>query len=213
MTRKILLVCGILSSLVYLSIDLAALLKYPGYDFFSQTISELSAIGAPSRSLVVALGDAYTVLIIAFGLGVWLSAGDKWALRAAGALLIAEAVFGAFWPPMHMRGAGVTLTDTLHIAWTAGWLVLTMAALGFARTALGKPFLYYTLATIALVILFGVLTGLQGPRIPQNLPTPWAGVTERIGIGAFLLWIVVLGVVLWPQPRLSAALQAAWRSR
>lgn len=199
--RRALLFCGILSSLLYLALDLAALLRYPGYDFFSQTISELSAIGAPSQSFIVLLGHGYTVLIIAFGLGIWLSAGDKRALRVAGALFVAEAAFGVFWPPMHMRGAGVTLTDTLHIVWTAGWLALTITALGFASTAFGKPFLYYTLATIAIMLLFGTLTGLQGSRIPENLPTPWAGVTERIAIGAFLLWIVIFASRLWPSQR------------
>lgn len=199
MARRALLVCGILSSLVYLSLDLAALLQYPGYDFTAQTISELSAIGAPSRSVIDALGAAYDVLIIAFGAGIWLSAGDKRALRVVGALLIAAAVFGSFWPPMHMRGAAVTLTDTLHIVWTAGWLLLTMVAMAFAGVTLGKRFLSYTIVTIVIVLLFGALTGLQGPRIPANLPTPWAGITERINIGAFLLWIVVLAVELWPR--------------
>lgn len=199
MVRKVLLACGIVSSLVYLSIDLAALLRYPGYDVFSQTISELSAIGAPSRSLVVALGAAYDVLLIAFGVGIWLSAGGKRALRVVGTLLIAAAVYGSFWPPMHPRGTAVTLTDTLHIVWTVGWLLLTMVAMGFAGVALGKRFLYYTIATIVIVLLFGALTGLQGPRIPAQLPTPWAGITERINIGAFLIWIVVLALELWPR--------------
>jgi hypothetical membrane protein len=199
MARKALLVCGILSSLVYLSLDLAALLNYPGYDFEAQTISELSAIGAPSRSVIVAIGAVYDVLLIAFGVGVWLSAGDKRTLRVVGALLIVAAVFGSFWPPMHMRGAGVTLTDRLHIAWTAGWLLLTMVAMGYAGIALGKRFFSYTIATIAIVLLFGALTGLQGPRIPENVPTPWVGITERINIGAFLLWIVVLAIALWPR--------------
>jgi Protein of unknown function (DUF998) len=204
MARKALLVCGILSSLVYLSLDLAALLKYPGYDFAAQTISELSAIGSPSRSVIVALGTAYDALLIAFGAGIWLSAGDKRSLRVVGALLIAAAVFGSFWPPMHMRGAAVTLTDKLHITWTAGWLILTMTAMGFAGAALGKRFLCYTIATVVVVLLFGVLTGLQGPRIPANLPTPWAGITERINIGAFLLWIVVLAIDLWPRKAQSS---------
>ena len=204
MARKVLLACGIVSSLVYLGNDLAALLRYPGYDFFSQTISELSAIGAPSRSLIVVLGMAYTVLVIAFGLGIWLSADGKHSLRVAAALLIAAAVFGSFWPPMHMRGAVFAHTDMLHIVWTAGWLLLTMVAMSLAGAALGKRFLYYTIVTIVVELLFGFLTGLQAPRIAADLPTPWAGLTERINIGAFLLWIVVLAVELWPrQPRPS----------
>jgi len=29
-----------------------------------------------------------------------------------------------------------------------------------------------------------------------NLPMPWAGVTERISIGGYLLWQVVLAIAL-----------------
>jgi hypothetical protein len=51
-------------------------------------------------------------------------------------------------------------------------------------------------ATLALLVAFGALTGLDGPRIAANLPTPWVGVWERINIGAFLFWVVVLAVAL-----------------
>ena len=80
---------------------------------------------------------------------------------------------------MLMRGASVTLTDTLHLVWTAGWLLVTMLAMGFAGAALGKRFLYYTIATIAIMLLFGALTGTQGGRIQSSLSTPWAGITEQ----------------------------------
>jgi hypothetical protein len=31
-----------------------------------------------------------------------------------------------------------------------------------------------------------------------SAPTPWLGVIERTMLGAFLLWMVVLAVALWP---------------
>ena len=65
MTRKALLVCGIVGSLVYLAADVLGTLAWEGYHYTSQTISELSAIGAPSRPLFVPLGLAYAVLAIA----------------------------------------------------------------------------------------------------------------------------------------------------
>jgi hypothetical protein len=37
---------------------------------------------------------------------------------------------------------------------------------------------------------------LDGPRIAANLPTPWVGLWERINIGVFLLWVVVLAIAL-----------------
>jgi hypothetical protein len=42
----------------------------------------------------------------------------------------------------------------------------------------------------------GYSSASHGPRIAANLPTPWVGVWERINIGAFLLWVVVLAVAL-----------------
>lgn len=197
--RRILLICGILSSLLYISRDLAALLSYPRYDFANQVISELSAIGVPSRGMDIAIGRAYGALIVLFGAGIWLSAGERRGLRITGALLVAASVYGAFWPPMHMRGAPMGLTDTLHIVWTAGWLALTLVAMGCAAAALGRRFRYYTVATVGVFLVFGALTGLQGARLGADLPTPGIGIYERVNIGAFLLWVVVLAIDLWPR--------------
>jgi hypothetical protein len=44
--------------------------------------------------------------------------------------------------------------------------------------------------------VFGVLTGLDAPRLAANLPTPWMGVWERINIFGYLLWIIVLAIIL-----------------
>jgi len=41
-----------------------------------------------------------------------------------------------------------------------------------------------------------VLTGLDAPNIPTNGPTPWIGVWERINIGIFMAWVMVLAIAL-----------------
>lgn len=180
---------------------MAALLSYPGYDVANQVISELSAIGVPSRGFDIAIGRVYGALTVLFGVGIWLSAGERRGLRVTGALLVAASIFGAFWPPMNMRGAPMQLTDTLHIVWSAVWLALTLVAMGCAAAALGRRFQYFTVATVGVFLLFGTLTGLQGARLAANLPTPGIGIYERINIGAFLLWVVVLAIDLWPVTR------------
>jgi hypothetical protein len=43
---------------------------------------------------------------------------------------------------------------------------------------------------------FGILTGIDAPRVQSNLPTPLAGIWERINIGVFLLWVSALSLVL-----------------
>ena len=49
--ERTLLVCGILSSLLYVAMTIFVAMQWEGYSSISQTISELSAIGAPTRSL------------------------------------------------------------------------------------------------------------------------------------------------------------------
>jgi len=71
MFRKALLVCGILSSLLYAAMTVVIAMQWESYSSWSQTISELSAIGAPTRSLWLPLGAVYTVLVTAFGWGIW----------------------------------------------------------------------------------------------------------------------------------------------
>lgn len=196
MLRKLLLICGILSSLLYVAMNVFVPLQWDGYSYASQTVSELSAIGAPTRLLWVSLGIVYTLLVAAFGWGIWISAGQNRPLRIVGVLLVVYGVIGLFWPPMHLRGTELTLTDTLHIVFTMATVLLMMLAIGFGAAAFDKRFRFYSIATMVILVLFGVLSGLDAPRIQENLPTPWVGVWERINISVFLLWVVVLAIVL-----------------
>src|SRR5688572_26737188 len=74
MLRKVLLLCGIFSSLVYIAADIVAARRYPGYIYTAQTVSEFSAIGAPTRPLWMIMVTLYTILLAAFGWGIWMSA-------------------------------------------------------------------------------------------------------------------------------------------
>jgi hypothetical protein len=50
---------------------------------------------------------------------------------------------------------------------------------------------------------FGVLAFMDGPRIAANEPTPWVGLTERICVGAYILWMFVLSGALLCTPGCS----------
>jgi uncharacterized protein DUF998 len=191
-----LLTCGILAPLLYIAMNVVIPMQWVGYSVASQTISELSAIGAPTRGLWVPFGFLYSALVAAFGCGIWVTARRSRALRVAGALVVFQGVFGLFWPPMHLRGGPLTLTDTLHIVWTAVTLLLMLVVMGFAAAALGKRFRLYTIATVAIWLVFGTLTSVDAPRLAANLATPYMGLWERINAGAYMLWVIVLAVAL-----------------
>jgi Protein of unknown function (DUF998) len=213
--RKALLVCGILSSLLYGA--MIGAIGSEGYSRMSQTPSELTAIGAPTRSLWMLLGAVYTVLVTAFGWGVWKSAGRDPALRIVGSLLVAYGSLGLLWPfaPMHERevlaAGGGTLSDTMHVVLASATVLLMFVAMGFAARAFGKRFRLYSLASIVVLVAFGALTFWDAPRVQANLPTPWIGLWERINISVFLLWVVVLATVLLRAERAGQDSQGAMR--
>lgn len=193
---QVLLFCGLLSTVWYVVINVYVPTQYPGYSLSSLTVSELSAIGAPTRKLWVILVAFYPLLFIAFGLGILQSAGASKALRAVGWLIIGYSIFNIYWPPMHQRGTETTLTDTLHIVWAAITVMLMIIMMLVGSLAFGRRFRIYTFFSIATHFLFGILTGLEAPNIPINGPTPWIGTWERINIGIFMLWVAILSVML-----------------
>jgi hypothetical protein len=204
MLRKILLGCGIVSSVLYVVTDVLGTLRYPGYSYADQTFSELTAQGAPTRPLMVALnGIPYGVLVAAFAGGVWASAGPKRAARITRAMLLGYAAFGVagglIFPmrPREALAAGEgTLRNTMHIPATAVMSLFIVLAMGFGATLLGKRFRYYSYGTIAILLVFGVLASLQAGQMAANEPTPWMGIEERINIYATMLWVAALAIGL-----------------
>jgi hypothetical protein len=204
MLRKILPGCGTVSSVLYVVTDVLGTLRYPGYSYADQTFSELTAQGAPTRPLMVALnGIPYGVLVAAFAGGVWASAGPKRAARITRAMLLGYAAFGVAGGlvfPMRPRealaaGEG-TLRNTMHIPATAVMSLFIVLAMGFGATLLEKRFRYYSYGTIAILLVFGVLASLQAGQMAANEPTPWMGIEERINIYATMLWVAALAIGL-----------------
>jgi hypothetical protein len=101
---------------------------------------------------------------------------------------------------MHQReflAAGdKSISDSMHIAFSIVTVLLMFLMITFGASSFGKRFRLYSLLTILLLLFFGGLTGIAGPKIEANLPTPWIGIWERICIGAYLLWVAVLAIEL-----------------
>lgn len=114
---KVLLICGIVAPLLFIITDVLASTLYAGYSFTNQAVSELFAIGAPTSHFVVPLFTLYSALLVAFTLGIWISAGRNHALRVMALMMIVSVANGlVLWNffPMHMRGAEMAFTDIMH---------------------------------------------------------------------------------------------------
>lgn len=200
MARKSLLLCGIVAMLWYVAINIIVPMQDPDYNIASQTVSELSAIDAGTRTLWVELCIFYSLLFIAFGLGIWLSANGNRKLKLVAAVILFDAIFGFFWPPMHQReilvAGGGTISDTLHIVWTFVHLALVLLMIGFGAASFGKAFRIFSVGVVVVFIVFGILTTKESLGLEAGLPTPYIGIWERINMGAYMLWVIVFAIGL-----------------
>lgn len=162
-------------------------------------MSELSAIGAPSRDFWTAMGYPYAALTLAFAIGVWRAAAGRLSLRIAAVLIGIFAVNGLIWglvAPMHMRGTGFTGTDTLHIAFAASAVALLLVFMIAGAAALGRGFRLFTAVAVIAMLAAGAVVSTAIPAIAAGEPTPWMGLVERVSVFAPMVWMGVFAVVL-----------------
>jgi hypothetical protein len=200
--RVVLLACGLLYAVLYPIVnDVVAATLYDGYSRIDQAVSELSATGAPTHAFLTAMGPVFSLILIGFGIGVWQSAYEKRSLRIAGALMIAHGAMGFLWmfAPMSKReviaAGGATSADTMHLVLSGATGLFVTAYVATTALAFGWIFRLFSAATIATALLFGFLSAQVG-KIHGGEPTPYMGLFERIGIGAWLLWVAVVAIGL-----------------
>ena len=207
---KVLYMLGLFSSLFYIAMHVFIPMLWDSYSVASQTISELSAVDAPTRPIYVVMVIVYLLLMIAFGCGVWKSAVQNRSLRITGLMIILNGIIGLFVPPMHQRevlaAGGGSLTDTFHMILGGTQVLLMLLVIGFGGRAFGKSFRNYSVVSMGILLVLAVLTGMDSPRISENMPTPFVGIWERIFIAVFVVWIMVLAMVLLKKDRTADAL-------
>ena len=203
-----LLGCGIAYPVGYVfANDVIAASRYPGYSRRNQAISELSAVGAPTRGFITGTLPVFTALAAAYGAGVWASAAGRRSLRAAGAVLLASGATSVAWLPFPMSSR-LDIASGKAASNDVGHLVLTgvtgaeiVALLGLGAAAFGPKFRAYSLASAAVVLGSGALTSRQAANLSRGKPTPAMGLYERASIGAWLQWMAALAVILLREKR------------
>ena len=200
---NLLLICGIAVAVVQIAGDMLATALYPGYSYVDQSVSELSAIGAPTRSFLVVVGVIYIALVVAFAVGVWKAAGSTRAMRVTAVLLAVFAFNALVWAffPMQQRGSEIAITDIGHIGGAILQIITMVLFIAFGSGADGRWFRIFSILMIAAILIAGGLAATQASLIGQGLPTPWLGLIERVSFYGPSLWIMTLAVVLLRERR------------
>ena len=205
-----LVLAGVVMFLLYLCMDVTATLLYGGYSYRDQTISELSAIGAPTRRFWIIMSIAYQVLLFAFAAGVLRASGRSSLLRIIAVLVIVWSLTNLLWwfGPMHRRevpdAAGGDWHDTLHLTIGGITSLLFFAIIGVGSFAFDKAFRWYSFGTLIIMLVFGALMNTHMKGVANDEPTPWLGVYERLAIEGAMLWLAVFSARLAWGPRAEA---------
>lgn len=204
---RVLVFASVLMFALYIFMDVTASLAYDGYSYKDQTISELSAVDAPTRAFWLVASVFYQLLSWAFAIGVLAVAGERRKLRIVGWLLVAFAASGFLWwfGPMHQRevlaAGGGDWRDTLHLVTGGISSIIFFTMIGVGAFIFGLRFRLYSFITIGLMLVFGLLMNTYVADVADNKATPWLGIYERIAIEGAMLWQAVFAAVLLAKMR------------
>ena len=211
--QKALLACGILASLTYVATDIFASLRYSGYSFSDQAISDLFAIGAPTSGIVVPLVTLSSALAAAFAFAVWAASGRSRTLQALSLMIFANAMnTPVLWNlfPMHMPDVPPTVADTIRVVLATNALVLLTVVFGIA--AFTGSFRTCSQATVLVLLLAAVFSVSYVTAVAAHQPTPGRGLAERLSQYGYQFWQAALAVVLLREGRQMMLLASAFKT-
>lgn len=194
---------GVVALVSYATAVVLAPAAYPGYDWLSQAVSDLSAVGAPSRGLWSQLAAPYdacsvvcptcaciyvserTVHTMAFRVGIYLFALMSW---------VSGIGYGMF--PLSEAGTGMgAFQDLMHVyVVTAAVVLLSIASLSTLIVAGLRSPAARSVGVWAAVALAMMLIGAIGQGV---VPPTLFGVVERFSVFAAVGFDAVLGLQLF----------------
>lgn len=201
-------ICGVLSLLSYLAMVIFSPLAYPGYDWMTMAVSELSAVGAPSRELAAQLNSLFgpcgivsvmAVCVAVAGcrtgklrLGVYCFAAMEWLCMVG---------YSCF--PWVSEADHLIFQNVMHLAITVLVVLLSIVSLVLIAVSARKENLR-SLGIWAGICLAAMLVGAVGTNaLPQSV----FGIFERLSTISAVVFNAVLGWYLFSGKLSTSAAQ------
>lgn len=188
---------GIVSLLSYMAMVVFSPLAYPGYDWMSMAVSDLSAEGAPSATLAARLnalfGPCALVSIMAVCVGV-AGCRSKWLKLGIYCFAAMEWVCNVGYEmfPWVNGAAASNPQNIMHFMVTILVVVLSIAALLLIAIGSGgrewKPIRLWAVICLAAMLI--------GPAGTALLPQAVFGLFERVGTFSVVVFNAILGIYL-----------------
>lgn len=191
-------ICGMISFLSYTAMVLFSPLAYPGYDWMTMAVSDLTAEGAPSLALATQLNSLFGPCALVSVMAVWATVSHK-----------KSKVFKSgicFWAAMEwICNVGYTMFPWLKDASNThpqniGHLVVTVLVVVFSLLGLililvgAKKEKFHSLSLWAAICLAAMLIGPVGTAF---LPKAVFGLFERFSTFSAVVFNMILGIYLY----------------
>ena len=194
---RILGILGMISLLSYTAMVVFSPLAYPGYDWLSMAVSDLSAEGAPSEELASQLnalfGPCGLVSIMAVCVGV---AGCKSNVMKLGIYFFAamEWVCGVGYDlfPWVSGAPASNPQNVMHLGVTVLVVVLSLTSLVLVAIGAGKG----QMKSLRIWAIFCLVAMMMGPIGTALFPKAVFGLFERFSTFSAVVFNAVLGIYL-----------------
>lgn len=192
---------GIVSLLSYTAAVVFAPLAYPGYNWMSQAVSDLSACDAPSKMLWNQLSSLYGVcgMISIMMVCVFIQGKLNKILRIGiylfGAMNWVSCIGYSMFPLSSSGTSSILFQDIMHVyVITVLVVILSIASLVLIMIGGYKDKRYRSLAICATIALSLMLVGAIGTNV---VPKEYFGIPERFSVFAATIFNAILGIYLF----------------
>lgn len=214
LSRRLAAAAGLAAPAIYTATVIVGARLTPGYTHTARAISALTDADAPARVILSGAFVAYDLCLLAFALGLPRTgiAGSRRGLRLTAAMLAGVALAGigmstAF--PSPEPGGVIPASGWVHIALAAVASLGSMAAVAaFAAAVHARPG-WRIVARLSWIALAVILVSGIWAASAAAARSPVMGLAERVTIGTFMAWLLMVALALLrpkaPEPRLPSA--------
>jgi uncharacterized protein DUF998 len=183
---KTVLIAALIAAVLFIATDLLGLVRWKGYDYIHQSISDLTAVGSPTRSWAIPLTLGHNLALLIAGVAIWLLPGRNIALRITASLLMVTAIawLGGQLFPNQVGETPARSSPIVILGATA--VVASVLMIAFGAAAFSGWFRVVSIGVLAAFAVLTVLGFLQA--------SPRVGLQERVLSYVMLGWMILLGV-------------------
>lgn len=194
--ESIVLQSGMLAVVLYSLHVIIGGILWEGYNHLHQPISDLTSSGAPNRSLLLFLTNAYGILALIFAISFTLLKGSQhnrlvvWGGISFIIMHILSISYSFF--PQDLPGSLPTFSGKMHFVVTVLIVPFTIVSpfligIGLRKSKELRNLGNYSIVCGVLIFVFGGLTGIF---FANHLP--YFGLVERLNIGVLQIWTFLL---------------------